>query len=175
MKRLATFGAVLAACAAISACVLAATSSFAASSRSSSADEELTARILLDCATNRWGWLSRPYSVRALRVAQRDIPRDVAEYTSCPDAIRMAISNATARVSVTIRRTRRGAAAAGRVTLLSPSGRMVDLLEVDRRQSAEFQVPPGTYVVRADGRRRCSLRVKADEWRTARARIVCPR
>jgi hypothetical protein len=50
-----------------------------------------------------------------------------------------------------------------------------DLLEIGRRQSAEFQVPPGACVVRADGRRRCSLRVRSDEWRTARAQIVCPR
>lgn len=176
MKRIIAFGAGLAACAAIAACAISASATFGASkARTASVSEDLTAAVLYDCATSRSGLLRHVYSFRVLRAALRDIPADVAEYTNCPDAIRLGLARSTARVSASIHRTRRGPAVAGRITLRSLDGRLVDSLPVGRRQSADFLVAPGRYVVRADGRRRCSLTVRAPRWRTAQARIVCKR
>lgn len=180
MRRILAVGAVVAACAAIAACALAATATYAQSAppartATTLTDDDMSARVLYDCAASRFGYLRHRYSVRVLRNALRDIPEDVANYTNCPDAIRSAIALSTARVSASIRRTARGPAVAGRIVLLDLNGRAVDTLPVGRRQAADFLVRPGRYVVRADGQRRCSLTVRAQPWRTAVARIVCRR
>jgi hypothetical protein len=181
MRRILAFGAVVAACAAVAACALAASASFAvaaapaARTASTLTDDDMSARVLYDCASSRYGYLRHRYSMRVLRGALRDIPEDVANYTNCPDAIRAAIGRATARITVSIRRKRGGPAAAGRIALLDLDGRAVDVLTVRRRQAAEFLVPRGTYVVRVDGRRGCSSTEHAQRWRTTIVRITCRR
>lgn len=132
-----------------------------------------TAQILLDCARSQTGMLQRTYSVRVLRIALRDLPGDVADYTGCPDAIRLQIEESTATVAATIRRTKRGTALAGSLALLDTRGRTVDTLAVRRHQGANFRVKPGRYVVRANGKRRCSVDVVAKRWRTAETVVVC--
>lgn len=46
-------------------------------------------RVYHDCA--RDGRLDGRYDRKLLRRAQREMPGDLAEYTSCPDAIRAAL------------------------------------------------------------------------------------
>ncbi|MDO8188023.1 hypothetical protein Q5424_26740 [Conexibacter sp. JD483] len=168
----------LAASAAMLACALTAYSAVAlatpyAGAGSDARDDGQSAQILYDCSTSRTGLLQRAYSVRVLRIALRELPGDVADYTGCPDAIRLQIEQATATVTATIRRAKRGSAIAGRVALLDRRGRLVDQLTVKRHQGANFRVVPGRYVVRANGKRRCSANVVAKRWRTAEATVVC--
>lgn len=139
------------------------------------ADESLTARVLYDCATSQSGRLQHRYSVRVLRVALRDMPRDVAEYTGCIDAIRRQISRADGTVVAGLRGSARGRLVAGRIALLDQSGRKVDVLEVARGELARFRVLPGRYTLRANGDRRCSRSVRASEWRTSVTSLVCRR
>ncbi|HST39399.1 MAG TPA: hypothetical protein VLK58_07810 [Conexibacter sp.] len=171
MKRIFAIGAAVLACAGIGA-----SSASAGSPRPSDEEPSATsARILYDCATSTTGLLQRRYSVRILRIALREIPTDVADYTGCPEAIRTAIEESTATVSATIKRTRRGGTVAGTIALLDGRGRTVDQLRVRRGHGANFQVLPGRYTVRADGRKRCTVRVTAREWRSAQATIICRR
>lgn len=165
----------LAAGAAVLVCALTAFAAVALATPTAgiTARNDQTAQILLDCASSRTGLLQRTYSVRVLRIAQRDLPGDVADYTGCPDAIRAQIEASTATVAATIRRTKRGSALAGRIALLDRRGRVVDTLAVKRRQGATFRVLPGRYVVRANGKRRCSVDVTARAWRTVGARAIC--
>ncbi|ADB52568.1 hypothetical protein [Conexibacter woesei] len=138
-------------------------------------DENLTARVLYDCATSHSGRLQHRYSVRVLRVALRDMPRDVAEYTGCIDAIRRQISRADGTIVAGLRRSARGRLVAGRIALLDQRGRKVDVLEVERGELARFRVVPGQYTLRANGERRCSRTVRASEWRTSVSSLVCRR
>lgn len=165
----------LAAGAAVLACALTAFAAVALATPTAglTARNDQTAQILLDCASSRTGLLQRTYSVRVLRIALRDLPGDVADYTGCPDAIRTQIEDSTATVSATIRRTKRGSALAGRIALLDRRGRLVDALAVKRHQGATFRVVPGRYIVRANGKRRCSVDVTAKRWRTAGAVAIC--
>lgn len=169
MKRIFAIGAAVLACAGV------AVSSASAGSPRTSDDglSDQSARILYDCATSTTGLLQRRYSVRILRIALREIPTDVADYTGCPEAIRTAVEESTATVSATIRRTRRGGTVAGTIALLDTRGRTVDQLRVRRGHGANFQVIPGRYTVRANGKKRCTVRVTAREWRSAQATIVC--
>lgn len=172
MKRLLALGAAITACAATTAVPTAAQAAPAPVIRGSS---ELTAQVLFDCSSSRTGLLQHLYSVRVLRIAQRDIPGDVANYTGCPDAIKYAVERSTATVTASIQRKRRGARVAGRIALLDPRGRTVDTLTVKRGQAATFTVIPGRYVARADGRRKCSVTVTAKAWRAVEGRIICRR
>jgi hypothetical protein len=171
MKRIFALGAAVLVCAGASA----GSASAAAPRPADDGLSDSSARVLYDCATSTDGLLQRRYSVRVLRIALREIPTDVADYTGCPEAIRTAIEESTATVSATIRRSRRGATVAGTIALLDGRGRLVDQLRVRRGHGANFQVLPGRYTVRADGRKRCSVRVTAREWRSAQAAIVCRR
>jgi hypothetical protein len=165
----------LAAGAAVLACALTAFTAVALATPTAglTSRDDQTAQILLDCARSRTGLLQRTYSVRVLRIALRDLPGDVANYTGCPDAIRQQIDGSTATVSATIRRSKRGSALAGRIALLDTRGRFVDTLTVRRHQGANFRVMPGRYAVRANGKRRCSVDVTAKRWRTAETVVVC--
>lgn len=147
MHRYIAAGAAVLACAFTAFCAVA----LATPTAGISSSNGQTAQILYDCATSRTGLLQRTYSVRVLRIAQRELPGDVADYTGCPDAIRLQIEQSTATVSASIRRTKRGGAVAGRIALLDRRGRLVDALSVKRHQGANFRVLPGSYVVRADG------------------------
>lgn len=147
----------------------------AASNQRDRTDENLTARVLYDCATSHTGSLQHTYSVRVLRVALRTMPGDVAEYTGCVDAIREQIRNAGGTVVAGIRMRGRGQLAAGRLALLDRGGRKVDVIEVERGELARFRVLPGRYTIRANGRRGCTRSVRVSEWRTATAIIVCRR
>jgi hypothetical protein len=46
--------------------------------------------VLRDCVNH--GEITRKFSLRNLRAAQRHIPQDVATYTSCPSAVESAIA-----------------------------------------------------------------------------------
>lgn len=166
---------ILAAGVAVLACALTAFTAVSLATPTSGLSDrnDQTAQILLDCAQSRTGMLQRTYSVRVLRIALRDLPGDVANYTGCPEAIRLQIEASTATVSATIRRTKRGSALAGSLALLDTRGRTVDRLTVRRHQGANFRVKPGRYVVGANGKRRCSVDVIAKRWRTAETVVVC--
>lgn len=133
---------------------------------------DMTARVLYDCATSTSGRLSHRYSVRVLRIAQREMPRDVAEYTGCNRAIEQAIRASSGTIVAGVA-GRRGRLAPGRVTLLH-GGRAVDVLALDRGELGRFRVIPGRYTLKVKGRR-CSKTVRASEWRTTVVRLSCRR
>jgi hypothetical protein len=171
MKRILAVGAAALAC-------LAATTTVAASALAGQQDrrsDAAAARVLYDCATSRTGLLQHVYSVRVLRIAQHRISGDIAEYTGCNDAVRAAIRSSSGNVVASIRRSRRGGAVAGRIALLDLRGRAVDVIDVRRGERAHFRVIPGRYLVRANGRRSCTVKVRATSWRTASASVVCRR
>lgn len=170
MKRILAIGAAVFACAGTAAGTAAALTTTGTAEREPSAQ---TARILYDCASSRSGLLQNRYSVRVLRIAQREIPGDVADYTSCPEAIRTAIDESTSTISATIRRTRRGRPVAGTLALLDLRGRVVDELRVRGGNGANFRVEPGRYRLRANDRRNCLVNVTARDWRTTETRVIC--
>ncbi|HEY4279139.1 MAG TPA: hypothetical protein VGM91_13035 [Conexibacter sp.] len=189
MRRILAVGAAVIACAAITACLVGTAQSFAKPAKhkapvaarshhvapSLGRSDDLTPQILFDCSSSRSGYLTHRYSVRVLLMAQREIPYDVANYTSCPQAIRRQVIRSNARISVSIHRSRHGRAVAGRVVVRTLDGHEVDGRVVGNRQAADFAVLPGVYVVRADGQPRCSRRVSASSWRTTSVRLPCAR
>ncbi|HST39398.1 MAG TPA: hypothetical protein VLK58_07805 [Conexibacter sp.] len=52
-------------------------------------------------------------------------------------------------------------------------GRTVDVLTVKRGRAVTFRVVPGTYALRADGRRRCTVRVVTKQRKTIRVSTIC--
>jgi hypothetical protein len=94
------------------------------------------------------------------------------EYTGCRDAIRHQLRRTNATIVAGVRRAAAGGRVKGRVALLH-RGRTVDALAVRRGATVTFKVVPGTYALRADGRRRCTVRVVAKQRKTVRASTIC--
>jgi hypothetical protein len=201
MRRILAVGVAVVACTAITACLVGAAQSFAKPAvkhahaakqhnakkkrapakkphRSSvplGRSADLTAEILLDCSYSRSGFLTHRYSARALVLAQRQIPGDIANYTSCPDAIHRQLVRSTARLSVSLHRTRRAPASAARIVVTGLDRHVADARVVGSRQAADFALLPGVYKVAAAGHPGCSRQVRASEWRTTSVRLVCAR
>jgi hypothetical protein len=171
MKRLLAIGAAALACLAAATTVVAS----AATRHDGRRQENMAARVLFDCSDSSTGLLRHTYSERVLRIALRRIRGDVAEYTGCTDAVLFALRRTRATVEVGIRRTRHGRLAAGRISLLAQDGRSADVIDVRRGERARFDVAPGHYRARVDGRRGCTVRVRATRWRTASVNVLCPR
>jgi hypothetical protein len=168
MKPILAIGAAALACLALAAAVAASVVRHDGRRADNSA-----ARVLYDCASSRTGLLQHVYSVRVLRIAERRITGDVAEYTGCGDAIHTAIRRSRGDVVAGIKRSRHGRLAAGRIALLDQRGRKVDTIQLRKGERARFRVIPGRYRLRADGRRPCIVNVRATQWRTAEANVVC--
>ncbi|MDW5596518.1 hypothetical protein VSS74_19380 [Conexibacter stalactiti] len=133
-----------------------------------------TRAVINDCAGSPTGLLQNRYSARVLRLSLRRMSGDVREYTGCRDAIRQQLRRSHATIVAGIRRSAAGGRVKGRVTLLH-RGRTVDALAVRGGRTVTFKVAPGTYALRADGRRRCTVRVVARQRMTLRASVVCGR
>lgn len=169
MKTILALGAAALACLALAATVAASV----VTRSDHRSDENAAARVLYDCASSRTGLLQHTYSVRVLRIAQRHIRGDVAEYTGCTEAVKTALRRPHGSIVAGVKHSRRGGLAAGRITLLDLRGRKVDVLRVRRGERALFAVAPGRYRVRADGRRACTADVRASAWRTASVNVIC--
>jgi hypothetical protein len=128
--------------------------------------------VVKDCSKSSTGLLRHRYSARVLKLAKRAVKGDLAEYTGCLDAINAQLRRTRATVVARVVRRAGGPAVAGRVTLLYKR-RVVDELAVKRGKSVTFKVQPGRYVVRADGKRRCTATVTAKPRKKVRAAVVC--
>lgn len=132
----------------------------------------VTKRIIKECTRSSTGLLKNRYSVRVLRQALKQVSGDVAEYTGCTDAIKAQLRRSKSNVIAGVRTRAGGPLTAGSVTLLF-KGKVVDTLAVRRGKSATFKVQAGSYAVRANGNRRCTLRVSVRARRTVRAAVLC--
>ncbi|ADB52567.1 hypothetical protein [Conexibacter woesei] len=145
-----------------------------ASARGRAAAKAPTAvTVVKDCARSDTGALKRRYSARVLRQALRRIRGDLAEYTNCYDAVKAQLRRSNATIVAGIRRSSRGAFAKGRLALLDSRGRTVDVLDVRRGKRVTFKVVKGSYTLRANNRRACSVTVTAKARKTVRASVVC--
>ncbi len=134
-------------------------------------------RIVADCVHSRGGFLRQAYVAADLRLALRELPADVAEYSGCADAIRAGLSHATAtlRVGVHVRGARRLSAAT--VVLRDGHGRLVGTLHAVRGARARAVVAPGRYTARATvAHARCAAHaVTLRAHRTATITVACRR
>lgn len=128
--------------------------------------------VINDCSGSATGLLRHRYSARVLRLSLKRMAGDVDEYTGCRDAIRHQLRRSKATIVAGIRRSAAGGRVKGRVVLLH-RGRTVDALAVRRGATVTFKVAPGTYSLRANGRRRCTVRVVARQRTTVRASTIC--
>ncbi len=124
------------------------------------------ATVIKDCTKSSTGLLRYRYSARVLNLAKKQVKGDVAEYTACLDAIKIQLRRANATVSGKI------SGKAGTLALLY-KGRVVDSLAAKRGKSVTFKVQPGSYVLRANNKKSCSVKVTAVKKKTVRATVTC--
>jgi hypothetical protein len=170
MNRIIATGAAVVSVAVLVASLVAvlATSHAGAANRQTSA----TRAVINDCAGSATGLLRHRYSARVLRLSLKRMAGDVDEYTGCRDAIRHQLRRTNATIVAGIRRGAASGRGKGRLALLH-RGRTVDALAVRRGATVTFKVVPGTYALRADGRRRRTVRVVAKQRTTVRASTSC--
>lgn len=159
--------------AAVAAALLVAVAAAPAGARRAASKAPTAQTVIKNCASSATGSLTRPFSARLLRAANRKIRGDLAEYTNCYDAVRRQLRRSNATVVAGIARSAGGSFVKGKVALLDRRGRTVDVRTVRAGKRTSFKVVKGVYTVRANGRKACSASVTAKAKKTRRVTVVC--
>jgi hypothetical protein len=131
------------------------------------------AQVIRNCTRSRTGAFTLPYTVRVLRVARRAMRGDIAEYTSCFDAYKLALRRAKSKIVVGIRKRSRGGYVAGQVVIRDKRGRLLDAVRVRAGKRTTFVVPKGTYKLGVGTLRGCTRTVTVRARRTLSTALTC--
>lgn len=134
-----------------------------------------TAQVLKNCTNSRTGAFTRPYSARVLKLARKKVRGDIAEYTNCFDAVRLALRRAKSTIVVGIRKRSGGRYVAGQVVLRDKRNRVVDALTARAGKRVTFVVPRGTYKLQVGTLRGCTRTVSVRARRKLSTAITCSR